>query len=539
MNRNNLAMLATVTVVLVALVFVTFRSNEPEVEAGLPDQPEGITEILPVVATPNIVFIIWDTTRADRLSAYGHSVDTTPYLRDFAKEAVLYERAVAPGMWTLPSHAAMFTGLPVSAHGANSSRKWLDNRFLTMAEWFKEQGYGTYLFSPNGYVSDVTNLHQGFDQVDHPWDRRWSATTEAATAKKIIPTDKSTTASPLFEGALIKSGGSRNTTKDAGKVARDAVLQWVDTHSAAPFFVVVNYMETHVPRLPSLASRQALFDDDLIEEQLELNQAFGNMLAYTCGMHEYSPHELEVIRSTYDAAIRDLDLVTGSLLDSLDERGILDNTVVVITSDHGEQLGEHHLIGHKYSVYEPLIRVPLIIRYPQRLAPQRISSEVNTLDLFATMADLAGIPMAEGTMSKSLVDPTESSKPITELVAATPRALSRVSKVFPQLEWKPFLRTYTSIEKDGLKVIINNEGLVELYNLHQDPLESQNLANERPQQARELLDSIEAWKSTFDVYDPAQGDEVIVKGKDKAVRQQLEALGYLDEWEDEDKGEDY
>ena len=148
--------------------------------------------------------------------------------------------------------------------------------------------------------------------------------------------------------------------------------------------------------------------------------------------------------------------------------------------------------------------------------------------------------MPEGTMSKSLVGTKNSSKAITELVAATPRALSRVSSVYPHLEWKPFLRTYTAIEQDGMKAIVDNEGSIQLYDLRVDPLEGQNLALAHAAEARDLAEGIAAWKGSFKQYDPASGDRVIVRGKDKEVRQQLEALGYLGEWEPtDDKDEDY
>ena len=125
-------------------------------------EPGSPSPTAPAEDAPNVLIVVWDTVRADRLGCYGYELPTTPYLDALAEDSLLFERAVSPGMWTLPSHASLFTGLPVSAHGVSSKHKWLDHRFETLAEVFQSTGYGTYLFSANPHMSRDANLTQGF-----------------------------------------------------------------------------------------------------------------------------------------------------------------------------------------------------------------------------------------------------------------------------------------------------------------------------------------------------------------------------------------
>lgn len=481
---------------------------------------------------PNVVVVIWDTVRADHLTPYGYRLDTTPVLDAFAKEGAVFERAVSPGMWTLPSHASMFTGLPVSEHGANATHKWLDNRFLTVAEHFGSEGYATYLFSANPYVQDNKNMGQGFDAREHPWTDRWKKPTKQATQQKILDEDASNALGPKWKQTLYPTGRLQDNRKDAGAVTSDALFAFVDEQAGdRPFFAVLNYMEAHVPRVPSLASRQALFDEETIQAQLTLDQAFPFLLAYTVRKHEFTDDEVAVITSTYDATLRDLDVAFEALLDGLRERGVLDDTIIVVTSDHGEHLGEHHRIGHKYSVYNPLVRVPLIVRYPAAIEPgTRVAQPVSNLALFASLTDYAGLPTPDQPVLPSLRKLADQPDAVfSELVAATPMALDRVSKVHPDLDRAPWMRTYVSVETDDTKCIEISDGTREVYAMPDDALETQDLSASDPERTEAACAKITAWKSGLDLYDasksgPGEGPSSEMSAEERA---QLEALGYI------------
>jgi arylsulfatase A-like enzyme len=481
---------------------------------------------------PNVLVIVWDTVRADRLSAYGHTRDTTPWLSAFAAGGVLFERAVSPGMWTLPSHASLFTGLPESAHGATAEHKWLDGHHTTLAETLWSAGYDTWLFSANPYLGDHTNLGQGFARREFPWDPAWKAAAAAATRAKILPDDASNTLGPKWVEGPYPAGRGNDEVKDAGPVVPEALGRWLDARPepGRPWLAVVNYMEAHIPRIPSLESRRALFDEATIAEQLRHDQSYGYMLAATVGKHDFPPEAEAAIATVYDAAIRDVDAATATLAAMLEARGLLDDTVVVVTSDHGEHLGEHHLYDHKYSVYQPLVRVPLVVRGPG-VPARREPAIVSNLGVFATVARLVGVEMPEGTLSRDLLAAdSPRGEAYSELVAATPLALDRIGRVHPDLDRKRWLRRLASVEVPEAKCIAASDGTRELYDVAADPLESRDLAPADPARAAALCARIDAWRATFPAWDASRGER---PGKAPAgTAEMLQQLGYLDEGND-------
>ena len=257
------------------------------------------------------------------------------------------------------------------------------------------------------------------------------------------------------------------------------------------------------------------------------------LLSYMLGMHEYSHDEINVISRLYDASLIDLDQAINILLERLRKIGILDNTVVVITSDHGENLGDHRMMDHKYCVYNTLIRVPLIIRYPPAVLPGRVESPVPVLDLFATILDLAGLPepgpeipsrsLFAGGRSRSGLEPI-----FSELVESTPKALQRVSNLYPNLDWKPWLRTLKSVEQGNYKFIQASDGRHELYNLALDAGEEHNLMTAEPERVEAMKRSIQQWLTTFAPYDPSQASkEDKPRRLSKDVLKELRSLGYF------------
>jgi arylsulfatase A-like enzyme len=504
----------------------------PEPEAAKPDVEVPKKKRAPkpksVKATgPNVVVLIWDTVRADHLTPYGYSLDTTPELAKLAAQSVVFERAISPGEWTVPSHASLFTGLPVRSHGARSSHKRLAGKFTTMAEWFSEQGYGTYLFSANPFVGSNTSMDQGFDLYEAPWSDRWKAKAEAVTRAKLLPQDASNELGPVFERGKMPTGRPADKGKDAGPVTAEALFTWLDERDdkGEPFLAVLNYMEAHVPRVPSLAARQALFGEDDIARQLSTDQSLGELLAYTVGKVEFDAQRLATIAQTYDASLRDLDAVSALVWRGLSTRGLLEDTIVVITSDHGEHLGEHHKIGHKFSVYNPLVRVPLLIHYPKGLPPGRVSQPVSTAGLYATLVELTGVAVPPELATGSLLHPEALPELVlSELVEATPQALERVGKFYGEIDWTPFLHPLLAGESGEHKCIVRDDGQRELYRVTTDPLETSNLIGG---EAATLCEQVSKWGAETPTFVPRKG-----RGKeqevDEATREQLEGLGYLD-----------
>ena len=483
---------------------------------------------------PNVLVIVWDTVRADHLSTWGYKRPTTPLLDAWSKQARVYERAVSPAMWTLPSHASLFTGLPESAHGADAEHHWLDKRFTTMAEAFVDAGWTTYLFASNPFLEPHTNLTQGFEVREYPKDPKWAKKSRKATMSKVDDADASNTMGPAYKPGRFPSGRSSDQKKDAAPVAGEALKAFIDARPdpKRPFFAVLNMMEAHVPRVPSEASRTALFSKEEIAKQLAFDQSYGELLAYTVKLREFTPEEIELIEQVYDASIRDLDAATGAILDGLSEAGLLENTIVVLTADHGEHLGDHHRADHKFSLYDALVRVPLVIRYPAAVPPGRETAPVSNLGVFATLAEVTGVKLPEGTLSQSLLRPPSDAAAYAELIEPNKMVFDRMKKVVPTFDTAPWELTYDAVVTPDLKCIVRSDGTRELYDVANDPQELKDLAAARPADAERLCSRISAWKGSFPAYDPSKAEQGEGPPPPSAAeRQQLIDLGYMSEEE--------
>lgn len=481
---------------------------------------------------PNVLLIVWDTVRADRLSLYGHERPTTPRLDARAASGVVFERAVSPAMWTPPSHGSMFTGFAPQHHGVKATYKWLDAHHTTLSEHLGSHGWDTFLFSANPYVSPTTNLSQGFDTVWTTFTKPWKRSAKQATQGKLIPRDASTDISPAWRGKRVV--GDVHPFKDAGPVAHEALVSWLGDRAdpSRPWFAFINMMEAHIPRVPSLAARKALLDDNTLELGLRTEVSQMDLLAYTFGKKDYAQAEIDAIAGVYDAALRDLDDVTADLLEDLERRGALDNTIVLLTADHGENLGDHHMFGHKFSLWDPLIHVPLVVWWPDHLAPARVPTPVSNLALFATILDLVGLaPPAPGPdLTSSVFDVSRPDTLFSELIESTPVSIHRVDKDVGLEDKTRWLRTFRSAEAEGYKLIEASDGEQLLFHLPSDPGELSDLSATEPQRITTLSERIATREAAIPDYDPsgrAASDDP-EHDIDRATQKMLEGLGYME-----------
>jgi arylsulfatase A-like enzyme len=462
---------------------------------------------------PNVLVVLWDTTRADHLSLYGYDKPTTPRLDAFAAEAVVYEHAVARGTWTVPTHTSIFTGLPESSSGIRSWGLWLDEAETTVAESLGHVGYATFAFSANLMVSPTNNLTQGFETIHTSFSRagarrgRYTVQSRRATRAKLLPDDRSTEISPGFQGSNAEKW-VKSTFKDAAPVAHQALVDWLDERPEPdrPFFAYLNLMEAHSPRVPSLASRKAISDEATVRLGLATDASLAALDQYIVGKREYTEAELAAIVAVYDAAIRDLDTATGDLLDDLRARGILDDTVVIVVADHGEMLGEHRFYEHRWTVHEPLLHVPLVIRYPKKLAPRRVAERVSTSDLYATILDLAGVAPNPRARSTSLLGRTTYDPQVfAQLLDPFTSQLAPMLELYPDLDVAPWTHSWCAVYEGETKLVHDADGdRHALYDLAADPREEQNLYAGDPERAARLRAALGAWEASLSPYDPAQ-----------------------------------
>ncbi len=488
----------------------------------------------PVHSGPNVLFIVWDTVRADRIGLYGYDLPTTPHLDQLAKESVVFDRAISSAMWTPPSHSTMFTGLAPSHHGVKATYKWLDDHHVTLAEWLGEHGYATYAFSANPYIAATSNITQGFDVVDNTFEGRWKRAARRSTKRKLIPEDASSDISPSWRPLPgQRASGMSHPFKDAAPVAHEALVSWLDVErdTGAPWFAFINMMEAHIPRVPSATARGQVMNDEEFELALSTNVAQIRLLSYTFGKHSYTPGQLNAINRVYDAALIDLDHATHEMLMDLGQRGYLDDTVVVITSDHGENLGDHGMFGHKFSLYDTLVHVPLLIWYPDKLRARRVAHPVSTVNLFTTVLGILGISPPDtdldGTLDLLSVGPRPS---FSELVEATPVSVNRVDELYGIDDKERWLRTFRSVVDGDWKFIEASDGAHELYDLATDPKERLSLYPDEPERSAAMLAQVRAWADATPDYDPTQrtqGDKLPEFNED--AKRMLEQLGYLQE----------
>jgi arylsulfatase A-like enzyme len=438
----------------------------------------------PAAGAPNIIVVVWDTVRADRLGLYGYARPTTPFLDAWAREARVFDDCVSPAPYTVASHGSLFTGLLPSEHGATNAHPFLDDRHATLAELLRSAGYQTYLFSANPHISRVENFHQGFDAVEHPWDEAYRDEALRIVAGKITADDVSTELSAKIRAGRPESGWD---IKAAGELARRGTMSWLSRRDPErPFFVFLNYMEAHRPWIPPASYRRRMMGPEQVEQSYRIDRSWVPLWSYSFGLRDYAADELEVMSATYDACVAELDDLLRDLIGSLRSAGALENTVVVVTSDHGEHLGEHHLLGHQFSLYEPLLRVPLVVRDERRFAPGRDPRPVMSHDLFPTLLEIAGVDVPAGTHAVSLRSPIDGRVRLSEYVGVFRDAFAAIEPGHPGWDKSPWLREIRALYRDDRKLIRWSDGARELYNLREDPLETSGRSAAEEARVREL-----------------------------------------------------
>ncbi|MCK4413472.1 MAG: sulfatase [Candidatus Eisenbacteria sp.] len=438
---------------------------------------------------PNVLWILWDTVRADRLSLYGYEKPTTPFLEQWARDALVFEDCVSTANYTVPAHASFFTGLLTSQHGAQNGRLYLDDEFTTIAEVLQSAGYRTYLYSANPHIAAEENFDQGFDLSEHPWDPKYRQAAYEIVSRKISPQDQT---SRLPE--KIRRGQFGNwDIKASGELAQRGLRDWLRvSDDERPFFAFLNYMEAHRPYIPAADYRARMMSPDQVAQSYQINRGWVPQWSYTFGLAEYSPEEIAITSATYDATIAELDDLFADLIHALEADGALENTIIILTSDHGEHLGEHHMLGHQLSVYNPLIRVPLIIHYPERFAPARDSRPVMNYDLVPTLLDLAGIEqrLALAGGAVSLPSAPDSRVRVVESLGVFRDPMAAVKRAYP--EWDPATwdRELRAVISGTDKLIWASNGDHELYRYPDDAFESVNRIVEEPELAASLAQTL-------------------------------------------------
>ena len=370
--RRSVVPLAAVTVVVGLAVegSAAFRTWWLESRLG-PARP----------GAPNVLLLIWDTARASSLSTFGHGRPTSPGLSALADSGIAFDRAMSTAPWTLPSHASLFTGR--WAHELPTNwRTPLDDRHTTLAEVLAGAGYRTGGFAANRfYVTREYGLDRGFTRFEEVRSLA-SETIRASRVFRLIASSRAVRLATGYDETLGRASASR--------MAR-ALMAWLARgDSARPYFAFVNFMDAHAPYLPKAPYDTAFgWYPGSISRMDRLRERLSTHLEPPA-ISDEAARELE---SAYDGALAELDAVTHRLLQDLESTGRLRNTLVIVTSDHGEEFGEHGQFGHGNSLYLQSLHVPLIMAFPDRLPRgARVRQTVSLRDLPATILDVLDLP---------------------------------------------------------------------------------------------------------------------------------------------------
>lgn len=491
--------------------------------------------------TPNIILIVVDTARADHLSCYGYARPTTPNIDRIAAEGVLYENAIAPAPWTLPSHASLFTGLYASRHGVHGRHHVLSDRHPTLQGWLAQQGYQTLGISNNSWISASFGFHRGFHTFIQLWQYFQTSTDMAGFKRALEGSNGQRSAgnvwqifrqgNPLLNVVNGVYGRFFRRRYSGARRTKTELIKWLSTRRLAkqPFYVFINYLEPHLEYKPPRSFDMLHAEDKATARDMLKRDQIRLAWEYIAGVGGVTSEEFHTLRALYDGELSYVDHRIGELCDYLETCGLLDDTLLIITSDHGENIGEHDLMDHQYCLYDTLLRIPLIIRYPRRFPPGIVvDTHVNLVDLFPTIMDVLGAennPVRAELQGGSLVPDSLRPRPFAVAEYLTPQpSIEALTRKYPagRAHVLKYDRTLRAIRSEDFKLIVASDGQDELYDLGDDPDELTNVIDRRPGDAVLLRAMLDEWLASFK---PSTPDEGLVP--DPAILRRLEDLGYL------------
>jgi arylsulfatase A-like enzyme len=510
---------------------------------------------------PDVIFLVLDTQRADRLSCYGYPLETSPHLDAFAADAMLFSRAIAPAQWTIPSHASMFTGVYPSVHHTVQSYSVLPPHLTTLAERLSAGGYFTAGFCNNPLVGVLNNgLRRGFYSFLNYSGLLTSYPNQAGARKGLLDLYrqffKRTLAGllrriqdafarsdtllalsftplmvPLWQTALSFKGNTPKSLNDAARL----LIERKGVKVEQPIFEFINLMGTHMPYHPPHRYMERfaphMLQDRAAQNYLRrFNSDVYGWLAPLAGALD--DHQKATLDGMYDAEVACQDEQVGLFLHQLEQAGVLDHTLVIICSDHGEHLGEKQFIGHSLSLYNELVRVPLIIRDPNGDFPRGTETDqiVSTRRLFHTVLAATGLATPEEA-ELSLTHGSSSHPDNYQVFAeAIPpqNVLNLLQKRQPELvRDRACDQPRRAVWFGNHKLIETGDVHLELYDFFADPQESLNLSDILPENVEVLQECLQAFA------DQANGAIATVERAhgfdDPEVRRRLHDLGYLED----------
>ncbi|MHC4403615.1 MAG: sulfatase [Planctomycetota bacterium] len=432
---------------------------------------------------PNVVLVVLDTVRADSLSTYGAESAATPQIGRLARQGILFDHAVAPAPWTLTSHASMFTG----RYPDELSADWfspLDERYPTLAEVLSKHGYESAGFVANtAYCSRSTGLARGFTHYEDYKHSLGAILCESFLIGLIISTPDGLAALGIHNHAP--------GWKTGHEVTQD-FLSWLGQARDRPFFAFLNYLDAHDPYLP----------EKLLSENRELTPEEKLLMKRWRGLDpsEIAEQDVALARACYASLVWQLDREVGRLVRELQKRRMWDDTIFILTSDHGELFGEHGVFYHGNSLYRPAVQVPLLVCWPKRItSPARVGVPVTLRDLPSTILDMAGLdddsPIPGNSLAALCLPDAEPSESNPSVIFSTVNG-SFVTARYPLFNRAPVSKGTMHSLLDGNDYLIREgDGTRRAYDFGADPHEEADLWQQEGH--RDRLDDVDRRLDAF------------------------------------------
>jgi choline-sulfatase len=432
-------------------------------------------------AATNFVLVLIDTLRSDKLLAYNPNTRVrSPYLDLLSKESMVFERAMAPENWTKPSVASMLTGLYPATHKTKDDRAKLPRTARLASEHFKELGFTTAGFVANGYVSGKFGFQRGWDT--------WTN--------------------------YVREG-----KPNRAKFVVDDAVDWLDkTPKDKPFFLYVHTIDPHVPYIPP-KKYWSLYDSGPYNGPVQPRATAKLLEAVKTGRTKLNQRDKLRLEALYDGEISYHDDQLVKLHDKLAALGLLENTLIIVTSDHGEELFDHGLVGHGHSLYEELLHVPLIVRLPgsvQTEPSSRSNSEVSLIDIMPTACEILGVECPSNIEGRSLI----------------PLLNGNDFDRYPAASFSDFLDGQRTVRMGRYKLIYRGASTT-LFDLKNDPGETADLSDDVPLALTALRDALGTHLGRFVNSRTTSSSKKQLRHKaektnlDPETTRQLKALGYL------------
>jgi arylsulfatase len=438
----------------------------------------------------NVLWIVLDTVRADFLGCYGGPAGISPRIDELADRGVLFERAVSQAGWTLPAMVSMLTGLHAESHGVVHTEHRLPAQAVTVAERMSVAGFTTAAVVSGTFTDSYWGMDQGFDHFD---DLGMVVDDHGASPRD--PTDTQ----------AMKNRAHRRITSP---LVTDRAIAWLEEHPQRRFFLMTHYFDPHLDYL----------------EHSGISERFAPMPCSSprlCAL-DPDPQETARLRAFHAGEIAFTDLHIGRLLDYLDERGLLHETIVVLTADHGEEFYERKFLAHGNFLFNEVIRVPLIVVAPGGATPpgRRVRTPVASLDIGATLLELTGTGGIDFGQGRSLVPLLQQDGPLADRsvfsslwasVAPAPGLLGK------QIAYR--------VDRGAESLIIDprmKRTPALLFDWREDEIQSRNLASRRPEVVQVLQDRYRIARERLQA-ERLAADNLELSDE---IREELRALGY-------------